>query len=147
MGPSNKKLLRDTKMYILPVHHTISNTLRSILAEPNNADFWMKATDSSTLMSLRLPFRINAINTPLPPRAQLAFSLPIFFVFLLQDFNVFCLLVLLFSYSSIFWNCHVYYLTAFIDFVNGTKTGPLASMLWSVRTLKSQRSLVVLILQ
>lgn len=45
----NNKLPKNTKMFLFPVLY-ISNTFLSILADPSNADFWIKVIDVSTPM-------------------------------------------------------------------------------------------------
>ena len=54
----NNKLPKNTKMFLFPVLY-ISNTFLSILADPSNADFWIKVIDVSTPMPFKLSFNGN----------------------------------------------------------------------------------------
>ena len=72
-------------MILLSVHY-IPNTLLSILADPSNADFWIKVIDVSTSIPFKFPFNRNG-TFPKPPLqlVQLFLSLPTFFLILLHD--------------------------------------------------------------
>ena len=48
----------NTKMFLFPILY-ISNTFLSILADPSNADFWIKVIDVSTPLPFKLPFSHN----------------------------------------------------------------------------------------
>ena len=45
-------------MFLFPVLY-ISNTFLSILANPSNADFWIKVIDVSTPIPFKLPFNVD----------------------------------------------------------------------------------------
>ena len=104
---------------VLLSDHYISSTFLNILADPSNADFWIRVTDMSTPIPFKLPFNQNALFLMAPLLlVQLWCSLHTFFVFSGKILVLFNLLVLIFLYSTVFWSCYVYYLTVFLAFVN-----------------------------
>ena len=52
-------------MIILSVHY-ISSTFLSNIADPSNADFWIKIIDVSTPISFKLPFNRNGTVPEVP---------------------------------------------------------------------------------
>ena len=55
MVSGSNKLPRNTKIFLFPVLY-ISNTFLRSLADPTNADFWIKLIDASTPIPFKLPF-------------------------------------------------------------------------------------------
>ena len=146
MVSGNNKLPKNTKMFLFPVL-CISNTFLSILADPSNADFWIKVIDVSTPLPFKLPFNRNGTVSKAPNTillVRLWFSLPTFYSILRPDFGTFqpswppfLLLHCLLELPRLLYDSFSLLLST------STKSGLLhvASMLWSVCMLKSQRSL------
>ena len=137
----NNKLPINTKMFLFPVLY-ISNTFLGILADPSNADFWIKVIDVSTPMPFKLPFNRNG-TVPKAPNTigrTLVFTSHILLNSLAR-FWYFSTFSASFSFAplssgiatSIIWQL-------FLLLSTSTRSGLLAS-LWSVRMLKSQRTL------
>ena len=77
MVPSNSKLPRDTKIFVLPVHY-ISNTCLSILAQPSNVDFWIRVI---YVFKIPIPFKLPFNRNGNVPKLSTTFGTTLVFTF------------------------------------------------------------------